>query len=110
MFSKFKIRNLMINVAPEGDPGCTDQQSDCGTPSCFGDRDYAASNCGMPSCIGDKCMDDSCRPEPPPTNCDEPSCLGDRDEKYQAKSLSELTRSNLALLQRELRQALNPER
>lgn len=110
MFSKFKIRNLMINVAPEGGLEVSDNQSNCGPPSCPTDRDYGASNCGTPSCIGEECGYDSRRPEPPPTICDEPSCLGDQNEKDQAKRLDELTRSNLALLQRELRQALNPER
>ena len=103
MFAKFKIRSLMINVAPEDL-----RATNCGNPSCIGEYD-AASACGVPSCIGEKCGYDSCSPEPPPTKCDQPSCQGDQDQK-EAKRLNELTRSNLALLQRELRQALNPER
>ena len=89
MSFKFKIRHLMVNVAPQEGGDCQDQSSGS-----------LGTNCGVPSCKGQ---------EHPHSKCDPPSCQGDPDDKDRAQKLDELTRSNLALLQRELRQALNPE-
>jgi len=90
MSFKFKIRHLMVNVAPEGGGNCEGQS-----------REDPRSNCGIPSCFPPD--------KHPQSKCDPPSCQGDQDDKDRAQKLDELTRSNLALLQREMRQALNPE-
>lgn len=98
MIPKFKIRNLMVHVAPEEPGKC---QSPSRRPT---NCDQGAATCDPPPT---QCDAPTC---PRPSACGSPSCFPDEDNERGAKSLNELAGSNLALLQQELRRALSSER
>jgi hypothetical protein len=82
MMGKFKVRNLMIQVASENDENCPDNS--LGQPACEGQSLGGEE---------EKKKDRKLRP----SGCPNPSCKGGGNQG----------RSNLALLQQELRQALD---
>jgi hypothetical protein len=100
MMTRFKVKDLMINVASKDERGCPEGQSDDFGP---GGGPGGGSNCGTPSCIGEKCPEVSFNPA---TNCDKPTCKGPA-QRRQARGRDELAGGNLALLQQELRTALS---
>jgi hypothetical protein len=97
MMTRFKIRDLIVNVALEEGGNCEGGQSLLASGG-------AGSNCGNPSCVG-PCQGEITTPPPPPTQCEKPSCKGPGERKTQG--WNELAGSNLALLQQELRTALS---
>lgn len=95
MMTRFKVRDLMINVASD-ERGYPEGQSENLVPG-------GGSNCATPSCVGDMCREPSFKT---PTHCDKPTCPGP-PERRQARRRDELAESPLALLQRQLRQTLS---
>ena len=96
MIAKFQARELMVHVAPEDDKHCHGGSYHPITPQ---------STCGKPSCTTDDCREHHTFKPDPPTQCDFPTCL--EPPKRRDARVDDLTRSNLALLQKELRQALD---
>lgn len=103
MTRKFKVRDLMIQVAPEENQGDTCPiLSVCQFPSF---TIPPASACTGSSCRGGEEECDERHTFEPHTNCDRPTC-NEQPPPLRGAGLDELNPGNLALLQKELRQAL----
>lgn len=92
--ARFNLRDIMIDLSPQDDPG------------------YKKTSCGKPTCIDSPAGEGPTRESEKKSTCGKPTCnceVASKKREDEEKRLEELTRSNLALLQQELRQALGRE-
>lgn len=94
MIARFRIRNLMVQVAPEDHP-------EKGHPPCGPHSNQQDSICSPGSCgTGDRCRDY----DDAVTNCGIPTCM--EPPKRREAGVDEPAPGNLALLQKELRREM----
>lgn len=90
---KFQVRDLIIHVSPEDGKGCEGGYSE--------GYNTTHTICQIPSCKADCKHHHTFQPA---TDCDRPTCK--EPPPRRGVGIDELASGNLALLQQELRQAL----